>query len=173
MIAGPFGWRPVAAKAASLLLRYPDEEVLTALPVLLAALGGVPRRVGEPLRVVADHLGGGDPTELAAGYVALFDFQRRRCLHLTYHAHGDTRRRGAALVDFAAAYRAAGLEVTGGELPDFLPAVLDLAAVHPGGWRLLREHRAALDPLARALAERGSVYRHAVAAVIDISGGAG
>jgi nitrate reductase delta subunit len=155
----------VAARAASLLLRYPDTDALAALPVVRAALEELPRKVADPLRLVAAHRAAGDATDLAAEYVALFDFRRRCCLHLTYYTCGDTRKRGEALVAFAAAYRQAGLTVDGGELPDYLPAVLDLAAADDGGWHLLRANRIGLDLLAEALAAERSVYRHAVDAV--------
>ncbi|WP_344083976.1 nitrate reductase molybdenum cofactor assembly chaperone [Luedemannella helvata] len=158
--------RAVAARAASLLLRYPDDEVLAALPLVRDALDELPGQLAAPLRAVAGHRAGADPRTLAAQYVELFDFRRRCCLHLTYYTSGDTRRRGEALVGFAAAYKAAGLTVADGELPDYLPAVLDLAAADDRGWRLLREHRVGLDLLAKALAKEGSVYRHAVEAVL-------
>lgn len=158
-------WRAVAARAASLLLRYPDDEVLAALPTLRAALAELPAAVAGPLHTVAEHRSAAVPGELAAGYVQTFDFRRRCCLHLTYYTCGDTRKRGEALVGFAAAYKAAGLAVVDGELPDFLPAVLDLAAVDDGGWRLLRDNRVGLDLLTEALGREGSVYRHAVEAV--------
>ena len=161
-------WRAVAARAASLLLRYPDEEILAALPVLGAALDELPSPVADPLRPVAAHRAAGDPRALAGEYVELFDFRRRCCLHLTYYTCGDTRKRGEALVGFTAAYKAAGLEVVGGELADFLPAVLDLAAVDDGGWRLLRDNRVGLDLLVEALGREKSVYRHAVAAVREM-----
>jgi nitrate reductase delta subunit len=100
--------------------------------------------------------------------VALFDFRRRCCLHLTYYTCGDTRNRGQALVEFAQAYRSAGLEVADGELPDYLPAVLDLAALHDAGWRLLRGNLAAVRLLADALRQAGSVYHHAGDAVLAL-----
>ncbi|MEV4138796.1 nitrate reductase molybdenum cofactor assembly chaperone [Dactylosporangium sp. NPDC049742] len=157
-------WRPVAARAASLLLRYPDVSVLAAVPTIAAALDGLPPAVAAPLRRVADHRASTDPGRLAAEYVELFDFRRRCCLHLTYYTCGDTRRRGEALVLFAGGYKAAGLELVDGELPDYLPAVLDLAAASDDhGWRLLRENRIGLDLLSGAL--DGSVYRHAIEAV--------
>ncbi|MET7396259.1 nitrate reductase molybdenum cofactor assembly chaperone [Dactylosporangium sp. NPDC005572] len=161
---GP-GWRTVAARAASLLLRYPDATTLAALPVLRAALAELPSTVAGPLGEVAAHRVGTDPVRLAADYVELFDFRRRCCLHLTYYTAGDTRRRGEALVGFATVYKAAGLEVVDGELPDYLPAVLDLAAADDGGWRLLREHRVGLDLLTEALTRDRSVYREAIVAV--------
>jgi nitrate reductase delta subunit len=158
-------WRPVAARAASLLLRYPDDQIRAVLPLLQEALDGLPTAVAEPLRHVAAYRSTVDATELAAEYVQLFDFRRRCCLHLTYYTCGDTRKRGEALVLFSGAYKATGLELVGGELPDYLPAVLDLAAIDDSGWRLLRENRIGLDLLATALATHKSVYRHAIDAV--------
>ncbi len=157
--------RAVAARAASLLLRYPSPDVLAALPVLRDALDELPAVVASPLRVVAQHRASTDPTALAAEYVELFDFRRRCCLHLTYYTCGDTRNRGRALVTFAEAYRNAGLTVVDGELPDYLPAVLDLAAIADAGWRLLRENRVGIDLLAEALTAQRSVYRHTAEAV--------
>jgi nitrate reductase molybdenum cofactor assembly chaperone NarJ/NarW len=158
-------WRAVAARAASLLLRYPDDETIAVLPTVTAALDELPATVARPLRLVAERRAATDPAVLAAEYVQLFDFRRRCCLHLTYYTCGDTRKRGEALVIFAAAYKAAGLEVVGGELPDYLPAVLDLAAADDDGWRLLRENRVGLDLLATALDTEKSVYRHAIEGV--------
>lgn len=158
--------RAIAARAASLLLRYPDPRVLAALPTLRAALAELPDNVADPLRRVAEHRAAGEQFALAAEYVELFDFRRRCCLYLTYYTCGDTRRRGQALVAFAATYKTAGLCLVDGELPDFLPAVLDLAAAHDGGWRLLRDHRVGLDLLETALDRERTVYRHAVTAVL-------
>jgi nitrate reductase molybdenum cofactor assembly chaperone NarJ/NarW len=158
-------WRAVAARAASLLLRYPDAEVTAALPTLLAAVDELPGAVAQYLRPVAAYRRDADPAALAAEYVEVFDFRRRCALHLTYYSCGDTRKRGEALVGFAAAYKAAGLAVAGGELPDHLPAVLDLAAADDIGWRLLRDHRVGLDLLAESLGKEKPVYRHVIEAV--------
>jgi nitrate reductase delta subunit len=158
-------WRPIAARAASLLLRYPDEANLSVLPTLTAALAELPASVAAPLAEVAAYRTRHGAAMLAAGYVELFDFRRRCCLHLTYYTAGDTRRRGEALVLFAAAYKAAGVRVIDGELPDYLPAVLDLAALDDGGWRLLRENRVGLELLTRALEAQTSIYRHVLEAV--------
>jgi len=158
-------WRTVAARAASLLLRYPDDVTLAVLPTVTAALDELPAVVARPLRSVADLRAHTDPVTLAAEYIQLFDFRRRCCLHLTYYTCGDTRKRGEALVLFAGAYKAAGVEIVDGELPDYLPAVLDLAALDDDGWRLLRENRVGLDLLAKALEAEKSTYRHVIEAV--------
>lgn len=159
----------VAAKAASLLLRYPDDQVLAATQAIRAAIGELPATLAEPLGRVTVHRAATHPTALAVEYVELFDLRRRCCLYLSYYTAGDTRNRGQALLRFSAAYKAAGYEVDGGELPDFLPAVLELAATAgEPGWALLREHRLGLDLLAEALGAADSVYRHAVQAVLEI-----
>jgi len=161
--------RAIAAKAASVLLRYPDETALSALPALRVALAGLPPRLADPLSIVEQYRSDTDPTRLAVEYVELFDLRRRCCLHLSYYTAGDTRKRGEALLEFAAAYKATGFVVEGGELPDFLPAVLDLAAqAGEEAWLLLRAHRIGLDLLFQALDASGSVYRHAVAAIIAL-----
>ena len=48
-------WRPVAARAASLLLRYPSDDVVAALPVVRAALDELPVEVAAPLHRVASY----------------------------------------------------------------------------------------------------------------------
>lgn len=151
----------IIGKAASLLLRYPDAEVLGLTPTIRAAVAGL------PLVTVAAHRMDTDPAMLAAEYVELFDFRRRCCLYLTYYTAGDTRNRGPALVAFHQAYKAAGFALGEGELPDFLPAVLELAA-HAGepGWALLREHRSALILLRQAL--QASIYSNVIEAVLQL-----
>jgi nitrate reductase delta subunit len=168
MTSDPLAWRAVAARAASLLLRYPDAEVLAAVPTIIAALPALPDHVAQPLFLLANYRTGTGPSDLEASYVELFDLRRRCCLYLTWYTAGDTRRRGEALVGFVDAYRSAGLRVADDELPDFLPAVLDLASHHDAGWRLLRENRVGLDLLAHALASQESVYHHALRAVLQM-----
>ena len=67
-------------------------------------------------------------TELQADYVETFDTRRRCNLFLTYFAHGDTRKRGMALLRFKQTYLASGFELDDAELPDHLCVVLEYAA---------------------------------------------
>jgi nitrate reductase molybdenum cofactor assembly chaperone NarJ/NarW len=157
--------RAVAAKAVSLLLRYPDRAVLAALPALRAVLPDLPERLAERLSIVERHRATGDPSVLAKEYVELFESRRRCCLQLSYYTPGGSRKLGEALMEFAAAYPPEGLAITDREPPDYLPAVLDLAAHDGVGWELLRRHRHGLDLLSQALRGQHSVYRHAVDAV--------
>ena len=154
---------------ASMLLSYPDESFARDLPALREALGTIsdgPARSG--LRAATEWLAQMPPLEAAATYVATFDLARGACLHLTYYRHGDTRERGLALAALAGAFREAGFGVAPGELPDYLPALLELAAAHPVGASVLGEHRAALEALRLALEEAASPYAGVVAAVSGV-----
>ncbi|HEY0638611.1 MAG TPA: nitrate reductase molybdenum cofactor assembly chaperone [Pseudonocardiaceae bacterium] len=148
-------------------LGYPDEELLVTLPALRAALAEVPEPVRGHLTTLLDHLGTEPPTALAADYVSTFDLRRRCCLYLTYYAYGDTRKRGIALLGFKHAYRAAGLELGPGELPDHLCVLLEFSATGDldAGRRLLIEHRAGLELLRLALLDARSPYAAALIAV--------
>jgi nitrate reductase delta subunit len=153
--------RPGPYKLISVLLRYPDEHLVAErdeITAAVAALPGSPTR--EALLRFSAYLAHRTQLELASAYVETFDLQRRTSLYLTYYLHGDTRKRGMALLRLKRLYAAAGLELTGGELPDFLPLMLEFAALAPdgAGETLLREHRPGLELLRRGLHEAESPY---------------
>jgi len=152
-------------KLASVLLQYPTRALFDGLDELDAAARSAPRAARGHLAAFLAWLRATPPHEVAQHYVETFDLRRRSALYLTYYRHGDTRRRGMALLAFKTAYRAAGLEPAGDELPDYLPVVLDFAAVAPRGEDLLRRHRADLELLRRALHEAGTPYARVVDAV--------
>jgi len=152
-------------KLASVLLQYPTRALFDGLDELDAAARSAPRAARGHLAAFLAWLRATPPHEVAQHYVETFDLRRRSALYLTYYRHGDTRRRGMALLAFKTAYRAAGLEPDGAELPDYLPVVLDFAAVAPAGEELLRRHRADLELLRRALREAGTPYARLVDAV--------
>ena len=156
-------------QVASLLLGYPDERLLADLVVVRAALATLPPDLAGPLTDVVLHLESTPLEELQADYVETFDTRRRCNLFLTYFAHGDTRKRGVALLRFKQTYLRSGfvLEEHGGELPDHLCVVLEYAATVDRrlGWGLLLDHRAGLELLRLSLTESGSPWSGAVRAV--------
>lgn len=148
-----------AWQAQSLLLGYPDDALLGRLDLLDRAARSLEPPVGEPLTGFLDHLRRTPPLRLAADYVATFDHRKRCCLYLTYYAHGDTRKRGMALLELKQTFAAAGLRLTDDELPDHLAVVLEYAAARPDhGRTLLIEHRAGLELLRLALHDAGSPW---------------
>ena len=152
-------------KVASVLLQYPTLALFDGLGTLTRAVEDGPRATREAFGKMIDWLSRTSPDAVAQHYVETFDLRRRCALYLTYYRYGDTRKRGMAMVEFKAAYRAAGLVPAEEELPDYLPMVLDFAAAHPRGEKLLRAHRADLELLLRALRDAGSPYADVVAGV--------
>jgi nitrate reductase delta subunit len=153
-------------KLLSLLLQYPSDELLAARAELAAAGGGDGR-----MRRFLDWWAREEPGELRRAYVETFDFTRRNSLYLTYHVHGDRRQRGVALLRLKQRYAAAGLELLDGELPDYLPVMLEFAALAPAevGVAALAESRDAIELVRASLHEAGSPYAlllDAVAAVL-------
>ncbi len=157
----------VAWQAASLLLGYPDEELLGRLDLIEEAAGRLPEHVRGPLRACLVHLRETPLSELEEDYVDTFDNRRRHNLFLTYFAHGDTRKRGMALLRFKQTYLASGFELTDTELPDHLCVVLEYAATvdHEQGRRLILDHRAGLELLRISLTDTGSRWAGAVETV--------
>ena len=153
-------------KLCSLLLCYPDEELLAARAELAAAATeAAPPAAAQALERFCSWWAAQEPLWLQQHYVETFDLHKRCGLYLTFHGEGDRRSRGAALLRLKRLYRAAGLPLDGSELPDYLPVMLEFAAGAPDrqGEIVLREHRAALELLRQSLHERGTPY----AAVLD------
>ena len=155
-------------QVVSLLLDYPTEELLGRRPMLESAVATLPRPVRDPLGRFLATLGSRALGDLQRDYVETFDTTRRGCLYLTYFAHGDTRKRGLALVQVKQAYRRAGAELVHDELPDHLCVVLEFGATTDvdGAWRLLNDYRAGVEMLRIALADKGSPWHDVVLALV-------
>jgi nitrate reductase delta subunit len=167
---------------AAQCLCYPDERLLREqLPLIREALAELPTHAQSPgspefpgdaaavgLPAFLDHLAATPELELAAHYVATFDSRNRRCLYLTWWTTGDTRNRGAALVAVQDFYRRYGMAGDfGGELPDFLPVMLEFAALagDAAGTELLDGHRAGLELLRLSVEQSASPYAAVLRAV--------
>jgi nitrate reductase delta subunit len=174
LLSGP----PVATKtlrALARLLGYPDAELRGNLAAIRDALHGeralTPARLDE-LDALTRSLERAAPLDVEADYVQLFDRGRATSLHLFEHVHGDSRDRGPAMIDLAQTYEKAGLYLAEGELPDFLPVVLEFSSTQPP-----REARAFLAEMAHilnaifaALQQRRSAYAAALGALLELAG---
>lgn len=149
----------------SLLLQYPSSEIRDAGRELLPA--GLPASVARALEEFLDRLAATPLLALQQEYVRTFDLEKGAGLYLTHYSEGDTRKRGAALVELKRAYAAAGFRMESVELPDFLPVMLEFAELEPeAGRKLLVERRAGLEMLRLTLARRESPYERVVAALL-------
>ena len=157
------------------LLGYPDARLRGHLPEMRGLLRDEhavsPSRLTE-LDALMDALRRADPLQLEADYVELFDRGRATSLHLFEHVHGDSRERGSAMIDLGQTYAGAGLILNEGELPDYLPAVLEFVSTQPP-----REARAFLGEMAHifnaifgALQQRGSAYASVLGTLLELAG---
>jgi nitrate reductase delta subunit len=165
-------------KALSALLAYPTADLREALPEVEAVLVREPRLRGAPvgaLWTLIAELSAGEALDLEERYVALFDRGRRTSLHLFEHVHGESRARGPAMVDLKQLYRRAGYRLSGGELPDYLPALLEFLSLRPEAEarEILGDCAHLVREVGAALAERGSAYAGAFAALLAWAGEAG
>ena len=157
------------------LLGYPDARLRGFLPEmreLLHAERVISQSRLTELDALMDTLRRADPLQLEADYVELFDRGRATSLHLFEHVHGDSRERGPAMIDLGQTYAGAGLILAEGELPDYLPAVLEFVSTQPP-----REARAFLGEMAHifnaifgALQQRGSAYASVLGTLLELAG---
>ena len=157
------------------LLGYPGAPLrghLAEMQTLLHAEGALsPARCSE-IDVLMKQLARTDPLQSEADYVELFDRGRATSLHLFEHVHGDSRERGPAMIDLGMTYEKAGLILAEGELPDYLPAVLEFVSTQPP-----REAKAFLSEMSHifnaifgALKHQGSAYASVLGALIELAG---
>ena len=118
----------VIYQVSAMLLGYPDEQMLEVLPELVAITAATEDE----------------------SFIAAVDAM----LHLSYWTDGDTRRRGETLLRFKQMYRDSGmLTVLNGELPDYLPLVLEFCALvdRRKGRSALQAYRPSLELLRLAM----------------------
>lgn len=157
------------------LLSYPDAELRAHLDAMRDALrgeGAIPAPRLAELDALMRHLGSGDALENEAEYVQLFDRGRATSLHLFEHVHGDSRDRGPAMIDLTQTYEQAGLFLAPGELPDYLPVVLEFASTQPPkeARAFLGEMAHILNAIFSALVKRQSPYASVIGALLEIAG---
>jgi nitrate reductase delta subunit len=159
-----------ARQAAAVCLGYPEGEILATSGLLRAALAESAPRTADNFEPLLAFWVSTDPSTIQTHYVDVFDLSRKHSLYLSYWTDGDTRRRGEVLAAFKQRYRRSGFLVdTRGELPDYLPMVLEYAAiVDPvDGGALLQQYRTSIELLRLSLAERGTPYAGVVTAVCN------
>ena len=165
-----------ALRALAALLQYPDAQLRAALPEIAEAIdgeGALSRSRSAELVALARRIAAADPYDAEADYVDTFDRGRATSLQVFEHVHGDSRERGAALVDLRSMYEQAGLRLADGEMPDHLPVILQFASTQPErtAREFLGELLHVLASIFSALVARQSPYASVLAAVIELAGG--
>ncbi|HET8868876.1 MAG TPA: nitrate reductase molybdenum cofactor assembly chaperone [Aquabacterium sp.] len=164
-------------RALAHLLSYPGANLRQALPELRDALhreGALTSIRLQSLDALMASLTERDPLEVESDYVDLFDRGRATSLHLFEHVHGDSRDRGPAMIDLLKTYEQGGLyldpEQANGELPDYLPVVLEFVSTLSAEQMrdFTGEFAHILNAVHAALLKRRSRYAAVLAAVLEI-----
>jgi nitrate reductase delta subunit len=166
---------PGSLRVLAALLSYPDDAMRGALARMREILIGesaLPESRLAELDALIESFASADPLETEANYVQMFDRGHSTSLHLFEHVHGDSRERGPAMVDLAQTYEKTGLTLAPGELPDYLPVVLEFASTQPPAVarEFLGEMTHIFSAIFSALRERGSPYASVLGALLELAG---
>ena len=166
---------PRTLRVLARLLGYPDAELranLAAMSRVLHEEAALPQARLAELDALLAQIGRLDPLDAEADYVQLFDSGRRTSLHLFEHVHGDSRERGPAMIDLAQTYEKGGLYLAEGEMPDYLPVVLEFASTQPTreAAGFLGEIAHLINAIFNALEKRETRYASVMGALLDLAG---
>jgi nitrate reductase molybdenum cofactor assembly chaperone NarJ/NarW len=145
----------------SVLLHYPDDVLLSDLSRMRAAVarldpGDLQQAIDRFLGYLAKH----PLLTLQTAYTAAFDLNPATTLNLTWHRYGDNEKRAAALARLQRQYDVSGWERTTGDLPDYLPLMLEFMVVCPQGDTTgeIRKCLGGLETLIEPLAHLAPAY---------------
>ncbi len=146
-------------KLLSLLLDYPEKDLYEFVNSEGLPKTGNPR-IDALLEEFENFFRSKNLRELQEFYVSEFDFSSKNNLYLTYHRYKDDRRRGQILAELKEVYMERGLEPAEGELPDYLPVVLEFAADvdFEKGLEILETYAEELKGIKQHLRERNNPY---------------
>jgi nitrate reductase molybdenum cofactor assembly chaperone NarJ/NarW len=161
-------------RALAALLSYPTEALQAATQELAEILQqenivSATRRTA--IDALLEEIAQADIYDLQERYFALFDRSRTLSLHLFEHIHGESRDRGQAMADLISLYESHGLEMSAGELPDFLPLFLEFLSLLPEAEAraMLTEPAGILRALSERLAKRQTPYAAVMEALADLA----
>ena len=144
----------------SLLFQYPSEWIDYDLNQELEEYDRP--EVKTMLRSFVREIEAKSMDRLLEEYVETFDLKEATSLYLSYGIWKDERTRGQVLVELKEQYRDAGLEMEEGELPDYLPLLLEFFSVAPEEVvdRVYQTFKGDIERLRQALKEAKSPYAH-------------
>ena len=162
-----------ALQMAAYLLQYPDQDWRQELPEWEKAVTELERPQFQ--EVFADffaYIAAMEPREYEDQYVRIFDFSKNTTLYLTSHDCTDPGKQAAELLAYKAFFSANGFGLFK-ELPDYLPALLELCAAVPEdeAGHILQYARHKIELLRERLIEGKLVYAFLLDVVLTAAGG--
>lgn len=120
-------------KLISALLDYPDADTARLLDEardIAVESGQFDRKALRRLDRFVSRIKRLTLMEWQMAYVGLFDCSSATTLYLFERVYGSSRERGMAMSDLIDTYAARGVEISSGELPDYLPVVLEFLSMY-------------------------------------------
>jgi nitrate reductase delta subunit len=151
------------------LLDYPSNALLENMDELRTL--AIENNANAGVLKFMDDLSNGDLLALQGSYVDTFDMDAKFSLHITHHLYGEERERGLAMADLNEFYAGYGIKISNGELPDFLPLLLEFLTVIPPeeAQDFLDKAANAIGILGGNLAEANSPYAVIIDAVLNLT----
>ncbi|MCB2170941.1 MAG: nitrate reductase molybdenum cofactor assembly chaperone [Deltaproteobacteria bacterium] len=156
----------------SVLLLYPDDDLLNRLGEIASiADQSHSVEIKSAIQAYIHHLKAHTPIHVQERYTAVFDMNPATTMNMTYHAYGDNENRAAALAHLQHNYEQAGWERITGELPDYLPMMLEFLSIcpHPEHtapvWQCLR----GMQPLIERLKKNEPIYAALLQPVVNMA----
>ena len=116
----------------SKLLDYPNDELINNIDELIEDVDNLGNITADERNTIMEFISWmrvHTSIGLQQNYVETFDMVPEHDLHLTHHIFGDDKGRGPALIDLSEHFKNEGLEVKKGEIPDYLPLILEYASI--------------------------------------------
>ena len=115
----------------SYLFEYPSADWWEGVPTHAAAVADVERpQSREVFEEFFGYIGESERQEFEDAYVRAFDFSQNTNLYLTTHNRTDFGKQSEEMLAYKQLFLDAGYDLDH-ELPDYLPALLELAAAVP------------------------------------------
>ena len=152
-------------KVLAVLLEYPKKELVENWGEMQQLISELPDLEAENKSKLTDFINwasGLSLTRLQASYVDSFDMTAENSLYLTYHLFDEQdRERGPALIQLSELYKSTGFEISDGELPDYLPLILEYVSTMDdasSAREFLQQTAQAADIIASNLEKNASPY---------------
>ncbi|MCF6251573.1 MAG: nitrate reductase molybdenum cofactor assembly chaperone [Methylococcaceae bacterium] len=152
-------------KVISILLEYPTKDLVTHWDDMNQLINELPDLTVEDNKVLSGFILWASSlslTKFQAEYVNNFDMTAENSLYLTYHLFDEQDRdRGPALIELTELYKSTGFEISDGELPDYLPLILEYVSTmddEASAHAFLQQTSQAADIIACNLEKNESPY---------------
>ncbi len=152
-------------KLLSVLLEYPKKDLTDHWGKLNQLINELPDLSAEDKKILSGFIQWASSlslTKFQAEYVDNFDMTAENSLYLTYHLFDEQDRdRGPALIQLSELYKSTGFEIGDGELPDYLPLILEYVSTmddKPSAQAFLQQTSQAAEIIASNLEKNESPY---------------